>query len=161
VIALAVRWDARVRLRYAAVAEGLAGRGFWADRSAISRWVQRFLPLFGAAARRHRRPVGPTRRVDETSCDFRGKQADIDRAIDDHGQVVDAFFSERRDAAAAQAFVARAPAETEVTPERATTDEAKCYPPALRMVLPGVAHRRSQCLNNGLERDHSQLKQRL
>jgi transposase-like protein len=33
--------------------------------------------------------------------------------------------------------------------------------PALRAVLPGVGHRRSKYLNNGLERDHSHLKQRL
>ncbi len=51
--------------------------------------------------------------------------------------------------------------ETEVTPVRVTTDKAKCYPPALRAVLPGVEHRRSKYLNNGLERDHSHLKQRL
>jgi len=34
------------------------------------------------------------------------------------------------------------------------------YLPALRAVLPGVEHRRSKYLNNGLERDHSHLKQR-
>lgn len=60
-----------------------------------------------------------------------------------------------------QAFFERALAETEVTPVRVTTDKAKCYPPALRAVLPGVEHRRSKYLNNGLERDHSHLKQRL
>ena len=42
-----------------------------------------------------------------------------------------------------------------------TTDKAKCYPPALRVVLPDVEHRRSRYLNNGLERDHGHLKQRL
>ncbi|MGH2352129.1 MAG: DDE-type integrase/transposase/recombinase [Chloroflexota bacterium] len=75
--------------------------------------------------------------------------------------MVDAFFSERRNGAAAQAFFEQAMAETMVTPERVTTDKAKCYPPALRAVLPGVEHRRSKYLNNGLERDHSHLKQRL
>ena len=74
---------------------------------------------------------------------------------------MDAFFSERRDAAAARAFFERAIAATEVTPERVTTAKAKCYPPALRSVLPGVEHRRSKYVNNGLERDHSHLKQRL
>ena len=59
---------------------------------------------------------------------------------------------------AARAFFERAIAETEVTPERVTTDKAKCYPPALRAVLPGVEHRRSKYLNNGLERDHSHLE---
>ncbi len=161
VIALAVRWYARFRLSYADVAEWLAERGFAVDRSAIYRWVQRFLPLFGVAARRHRRRVGRKWRVDETYCDFQGRQAYIYRAIDEDGQVVDAFFSERRNGAAAQAFFERALAETDVTPVRVTTDKAKCYPPALRAVLPGVEHRRSKYLNNGLERDHSHLKQRL
>jgi transposase-like protein len=77
VIALAVRWYARFRLSYTDVAEWLAERGFAVDRSAIYRWAQRFLPLFGAAARRHRKWVGTKGRVDETSCDFQGKQAYI------------------------------------------------------------------------------------
>jgi transposase-like protein len=161
VIALAVRWYARFRLSYADVSEWLAERGFTVDRSAIYRWVQRFLPRFGDAARRHRTPVRKKWRVDETYCDYRGRYAYIYRAIDEDGQVVDAYFSERRNAAAAQAFFERAIAETEVTPERVTTDKARCYPPALRAVLPGVEHRRSRYLNNGLERDHSHLKQRL
>ena len=143
------------------MAEWLAERGFTVDRSAIYRWVQRFLPLFGTAARRYRRRVGQKWRVDETYCDFQGRHAYIYRAIDEDGQVVDAYFSERRNAAAAQAFFERAMAETEVTPTRVTTDKAKCYPPALRAVLPGIEHRRSKYLNNGLERDHSHLKQRL
>jgi transposase-like protein len=48
-----------------------------------------------------------------------------------------------------------------VRPARLTTDKAKCYPPALRAVLPNADHRRSRYLNNGLERDHGHLKQRL
>ncbi len=140
VIALAVRWYARFRLSYADVAERLAERGFAVDRSTIYRWVQRFLPLFGAAARRHRTRVRKKWRVDETYCAFQGKHAYIYRAIDEDGQVVDAFFSERA-TARAQAFFERAMVETEVTPVRVTTDKAKCYPPALRAVLPGVEHR--------------------
>src|SRR3954470_18077415 len=64
VIAVAVRWHARFRLSYADVTEWLAERGFVVDRSTVYRWVQRFLPLFGAAARRHRQPVGREWRVD-------------------------------------------------------------------------------------------------
>ncbi len=33
--------------------------------------------------------------------------------------------------------------------------------PALRSILPTVEHRRSRYLNNGIERDHGHLKQRL
>jgi transposase-like protein len=143
VIALAVRWYARFRLSYAGAAEWLAERGFLVAPSTVYRWVQRFLPRFGVAARRHRRSVGTKWRVDETYCDINGRHAYIYRAIDEDGQVVDAYFSERRNAAAARAFFERALADTEVTPERVTTDKAKCHPPALRAVLPHVEHRRS------------------
>ncbi|HZG69137.1 MAG TPA: DDE-type integrase/transposase/recombinase, partial [Herpetosiphonaceae bacterium] len=55
----------------------------------------------------------------------------------------------------------RAINETGSTPQRVTSDKAKCYPPALRKVLPQAEHRTSEYLNNGLERDHGHLKQRL
>ena len=83
------------------------------------------------------------------------------RAIDQHGQVVDAYFSKRRNAEAAESFFRRAITETGCTPARVTTDKATCYPPALRAVLPDVEHRTSKYLNNGIERDHGHLKQRL
>ncbi len=161
VIALAVRWYVRYRLSYADVVEWFAERGLIVERSTIYRWVQRFLPLFQDAARPHRHPVGSTWRVDETYTRLNGKWTYIYRAIDQAGQVVDAYFSERRNAKAAQIFLERAIAETEVTPVRVTTDKAKCYPPALRAVLPQAKHRTSKYLNNGLERDHQHLKQRL
>ncbi len=161
VVALAVRWYVRYRLSYADVVEWFAERGLIVDRSTVYRWVQRFLPLFGEAARAHRRPVGTKWRVDETYTRLNGKWTYIYRAIDEDGQVVDAYFSERRNARAAQTFFERAIDETGVRPERVTTDKAKCYPPALRAVLPDVEHRTSKYLNNGMERDHGHLKQRL
>jgi IS6 family transposase len=161
VIALAVRWYVRYRLSYADVGEWLAERGITVDRSTLYRWEQRFLPRFQEAARAHRHPVGDRWRVDETYCRVRGTWAYPYRAIDQAGQVVDVYFSARRNAAAAQAFFARAISATGVAPARVTTDKAKCYPPALRAALPDVEHRSAKYLNNGLERDHGHLKQRL
>jgi transposase-like protein len=161
VIALAVRWYVRYRLSYADVVEWFAERGLVVDRSTLYRWVQRFLPLFGAAARAYRRAVGTTWRVDETYVRLHGRWTYVYRAIDEAGQVVDAYFSERRNSKAAQTFFERAITETGVRPKRVTTDKAKCYPPALHAVLPKVEHRRSRYLNNGIERDHGHLKQRL
>jgi transposase-like protein len=146
-------------LSYADVVEWLAERGIMVDRSTVYRWVQRFLPLFAKAARFHRQPVGRKWRVDETYCRLNGRWAYCYRAIDQDSQVVDAYFSERRNAAAARAFFERAIAETGLTPERVITDRARCYPPALRAVLPTVEHRCSRYLNNILERDHGHLKQ--
>jgi transposase, IS6 family len=160
VIALAVRGYVRYRLSYADVVEWFAERGIVVDRSTVYRWVQRFLPLFGEVARAHRRPVGTKWRVDETYTRVQGRWTYIYRAIDQDGQVIDAYFSTRRNAAAAETFFRRAIDETGVTPTRVTTDKAKCYPPALRAVLPDVEHRTSKYLNNGMERDHGHLKQR-
>jgi transposase-like protein len=156
-----VRWYVRYRLSYADLAEWLAERGVDVARSTACRWVRRFLPLLGEAARRHCKPVGGRWRVDETYCRVNGRWAYCYRAIDQDGQVVDAYVSARRNTAAAAAFFARAIAETGVTPERVVTDKAACYPPALRALLPAAEHRTSKYLNNGLERDHGRLKQRL
>ena len=161
VIALAVRWYTRFRLSYADVVEWLAERGVAVTRSTVYRWVRRFLPRFQEAARVHRHAVGDRWRVDETYCRLHGKWTYLSRAIDQHGQVVDVSFSMRRNAAAAWACFARAIAATGVRPARVTTDKAKCYPPALRATLPDTEHRSSKYLNNGVERDHGHLKQRL
>ena len=160
-IAPAIRSYIRYRLSYADVAEWLAERGVAINRSTIYRWIQHFLPLFAEAARAHRVPVGGKWCVDETHCRLDGRWAYCYQAIDHNGQVVDAYFSERRNAAAAQTFFERAIAGTGVMPERIVTDRARCYPPALRAVLPSVEHRCSRYLNNALERDHGYLKQRL
>ncbi len=161
VIALAVRWYVRYRLSYADVVEWFAERGLGVDRSTMYRWVQRFLPFFQQAARAQRCPVVVKWRVDETYCRLNGKWTYIYRAIDQDGQVVDAYFSERRNATAAQACFERAIDETAVTPVQVTSDQAKWYPPALRLVLPRAKHRTSKYLNNSMERDHQHLKQRL
>ena len=75
--------------------------------------------------------------------------------------MVDAYFSQRRNAKAAETFFRRAINETGITPARVVTDKATCYPPALHAILPNTEHRRSKYLNNGLERDHQHFKQRV
>jgi transposase-like protein len=161
VIALAVRWYLRYRLSYVEVAELLAERGVAVDPSTVYDWVQAFTPRFLEAARAHRARVGGRWRVDETLLKVGGRWRYVFRAIDEHGQVVDVYLSDHRDAASARAFFERAMAATGVTPRAVTSDKAKCYPPALRAVLPEAEHRSSKYLNNGLERDHQFLKGRV
>jgi IS6 family transposase len=161
IIALAVRWYVRYRLSYAEVSEWLAERGILVDQSTIYRWVQHFLPLFGDAARQYRHPVGLDWRVDETYARIRGRWHYIYRALDGHGQIVDAYVSPTRDLAAARRFFERAIAASRTTPRRVITDKAGAYPPALALVLPGVLHRTGRYRTNGIERDHGFLKERL
>jgi transposase, IS6 family len=161
VIALAVRWYLRFRLSYAEVAEWLAERGVTVDPSTIDDWVQAFTPRCIDAARKHRSPVGTRLRVDETLLKIAGRWRYVFRCLDEHGQSVDVYLSDHRDAASARAFCERALASCDAAPTRITSDKAKCYPPALRALLPAAEHRCSKFLNNGLERDHQLLKGRV
>jgi transposase-like protein len=161
IIALAVRWYVRYRLSYAEVSEWLAERGVLVDQSTIYRWVQRYLPLFGEAARKSRAPVGQDWRVDETYARVGGRWHYIYRVIDGHGQIVDAYVSPTRDMVAARRFFERAIASSGTTPRRVITDKAATYPPALAAAVPGVLHRNGRYRTNGIERDHGFLKERL
>jgi transposase-like protein len=161
VIPLAVRWYIRFRLSYAEVAEWLAERGVTVAPSAIYDWVQAFTPRFLDAARRHRSPVGTRWRVDETLLKIGGRWRYVFRGLDEHGQIVDVYLSDHRDAASARAFFDRAMASSDAVPTRVISDKAKCCPPAVRARVPAAEHRCSKYLNNGLERDHQFLKGRV
>lgn len=161
VIALAVRWYLRYRLSYTDVAEWLAEHGITVNPSTIYDWVRTFTPRFIDAARAHRTPVRGRWRVDETYLKSGERQRYLFRAIDDQGQIVNVYLSDRRDTAAAQRFFESMLDTSGTIPTRITTDKAKCYPPALRAVLPLTEHRSSKYLNNGLERDHQHLKGRV
>ncbi len=161
IITLAVRWYLRYRLSYADVVEWLAERGITVDPSTIYDWVRVFTPRFIEAARAHRAAVGQRWRVDATYIQVGKHWHYLYRAIDEHGQIVDGYLSDRRNAAAARTFFEAAIDTSTVTPTQVTSNKAKCYPPALRAVLPNVEHRTSKYLNNGLERDHQHLKGRI
>jgi transposase-like protein len=161
IIALAVRWYLRYRLSYAEVAEWLAERGVNVDSSTIYDWVQAFTPRFIAAAHRHRSSIGRRWCVDETYLKIGKNWRYLYRAIDEHGQIIDVFLSDRRNADAARTFFKQAIDAGRVKPSRVTTDKAKSYPEVVRTLLPDVEHRSSKYLNNGLERDHQHLKGRV
>ncbi len=108
IIALAVRWYLRYRLSYVEVVEWLAERGVIVDPSTVYDWVRTFTPRFIHAARVHRSPVGSRWRVDETYLKIGRRWRYLYRAIDEHGQIVDVYLSDRRNASAAQAFFEQA-----------------------------------------------------
>lgn len=161
VIALAVRWYLRYRLSYAEVAEWLAERGITVDPSTIYDWVRAFTLRFIEAARPHRSPIGLRWRVDETYLKIGHRWCYLYRAIDEHGQIVDVYLSDRRNAAAARTVFQEAIDTSGVPPTRVTTDKAKSYSKAVQAELPNVEHRTSKYLNNGLGRDHQHLKGRV
>jgi len=90
-----------------------------------------------------------------------GQWRDVDRAIDQLGQVIDVFDSARRDGNAAHRFFERALGATKITPIEVVTDQAAMYPAVLEALLPAAWHRTDRYANNRVECDHGRLKARL
>jgi transposase, IS6 family len=146
---------------YRDVEELLAERGIEVDHTTIYRLVQRFTPLLADAARPCRHAVGDRWQVDETYVKVAGRWRYVYRAIDQFGQVIDVFVSQRRDATAARRFFERAVGATKRTPVEVVTDKAPTYPAVLEELLPAAWHRADQYANNRIEGDHGRLKSRL
>jgi transposase-like protein len=161
VIVLAVRWYLRFGLSYRDVEELLSERGVEVDHVTVYRWVVRFTPLLTDAARPCRHTVGDRWQVDETYTKVAGQWRYVYRAIDQFGQIIDVFVSQRRDATAARRFFERAVGATKRTPIEVVTDKAPTYPAVLEALLPAAWHRTDRYANNHIEAGHGRLKSRL
>jgi putative transposase len=64
-------------------------RGVSVDHSSINRWAIHFLPLIEKMARKHKRPVGSSWRLDETYIKVKGVWKYLYRAVDKQGKTVD------------------------------------------------------------------------
>lgn len=83
-------------------------RGVSVDHSTINRWAIRFLPLIEKMARKHKRPVGGSWRMDETYIKVKGFWKYLYRAVDKQGKTVDFLLTAMRDMAAAKRFFDKA-----------------------------------------------------
>jgi len=160
VIVLAVRWYLRFGLSYRDVEELLTGRGVEVDHVTVHRWVQRFTPLLAEAARPCWHAVSTRWHVDETYVKVAGRWRYIDRAIDQFGQVIDAYVPPRRDSSAAHRFFEQAIDDTKVSPSEVVTDRAPTYPMVLEELLPAAWHRTDRYANHCIETDCGRLMTR-
>src|SRR6201998_2100282 len=132
VILLAVGWYLRFSLSYRDVEELLAERGLHADHVTVWRWVQRYTPEIQRRLRPRLRPTNDSWRVDETYIRVKGKWVYLYRAVDSSGATIDFILSAKRDAAAAERFLAKAWGEaSHPAPRVINTDEYAGYPPAI------------------------------
>jgi len=160
VILLAVRWYLRCSLSYRDLEEILAERGIDVDHVTLFRWVQRFTPLLIDAARPCRHAVGDRWFVDETYVKVKGVWRYVYRAVDQHGQVIDVYVSERRDTAATRRFFTTALAAHR-SPAEVITDRAQALANVIDELIPAAFHNTVQYENNRCECDHRRLKARL
>ena len=66
VILVCIRWYVAYPLSYRGLEEMMEERGVSVCHSSINRWAIRFLPLIEKLARKQKRPVGGSWRMDET-----------------------------------------------------------------------------------------------
>src|SRR2546428_10357337 len=116
VITLAVRWYLRFGLSYRDVEELLAERGIEVDHVTVYRWVHRFAAEFAEAAAARRHIVGDRWHVDETYLKVGGTWRYLFRAIDQFGQVIDVFLSQRRTPELPRQIFMRATLRTRTSP---------------------------------------------
>ena len=130
------------------------------------RWVQRYAPEFVERWNRLCRPVGQSRRVDETYMKIQGEWRYLYRAVDRVGKTVDFHLSAKRDVAAARAFFGKA-VKSQGAPQTITPDGYAASHRAVRELkadgfLPeDTKLRSSKYLNDLIERDHRSVKQRI
>jgi len=132
VILPAVGWYLRFSLSYRDVEELLAERGLHADHVTVWRWVQRYAPQMERRLRKRLKATNDSWRVDETYVRVKGRWVYLYRAVDSDGATIDFLLSAKRDAAAAERFLAKAlGAENHPAPRVINTDKHASYPPSI------------------------------
>jgi transposase-like protein len=160
IIVLAVRWYLRFGLSYRDVEELLAERGIEVDHVTVYRWVQRFTPLLAEAAQPCRHAVGDRWYVDETYVKVACRWRYVDRAVDQYGQLIDAYVSARRGTQAARrCFTAALGSHGEAV--EVVTDRAPALVAVVDELMPRAFHDTEQYANNRIEADRVRREQRM
>jgi len=161
VILVCVRWYVAYPLSYRHLEEMMEERGVSVDHSSINRWAIRFLPLIEKVARKHKRPVGTSWRMDETYIKVKGVWKYLYRAVDKAGKTVDFLLTAKRDMAAAKRFFDKAMGANG-EPDKVAMDKSGANKAAIDAIngnrdVPIVV-RQVKYLNNIVEQDHRAIK---
>ncbi|MBD2750636.1 IS6 family transposase [Microvirga sp. BT688] len=173
VILLCVRWYLAYNLRLRNLEEMMAERGISVDHATVGRWVVRYSPELLDRFNLRKRAVSRRWHFDETYIKVRGRWMYLYRAIDNHGDTVEFWFSERRNLAAAKRFLSEA-LKRHGRPERIVIDGSQTNREAIlscdttdrlqdrsRRELKPIRIRQSAYLNNRIEQDHRAVKRRV
>jgi putative transposase len=108
IILFAVFFYVRYGVSYRDVEEIMEERGINVDHATLNRWVIKYSPLIASVAKKNKRSVATSWRMDETYIKVKGEWVYLYRAVDKFGDTVDFMLSERSDEAAATAFFKQA-----------------------------------------------------
>ena len=163
VILTTVRWYLRYKLSYGDVEELIGERGLKVDHSTVNRWVIKYAPLLAAVARRHKRAVGLSWRLDETYIKVAGGWKYYYRAVDKEGDTIDFLLTAKRDKLAATRFLRQAirnnctPAKINIDKSGSNTSAIKAYNDEAGT---DIEIRQCKYLNNIVEQSHRSVKQK-
>ena len=136
-------------------------RGMSVNHSSINRWAIRFLPLVEKMARKHKRPIGCSWRMDETYIKVKGVWKYLYRAVDKQGKTVDFLLTAKRDMTAAQRFFDMAMAANGA-PDKVAMDKSGANKAAIDAINAGravpIMVRQVKYLNNIVEQDHRAIR---
>jgi putative transposase len=161
VILVCIRWYAAYPLSYRHLGEMMVELGVSVDHSSINRWAVRFLSLIEKMARKHKRPVGGSWRMDENYIKVKGVWKYLYRAVDKHGKTVDFLLSAKRDMAAAKRCFDKAMGANG-DPDKVVMDKSGANKAAIDAINAGrnapILVRQVKYLNNIIEQDHRAIK---
>ena len=161
VFLVCIRWYVAYPLSYRHLEEMMEERGVSVDHSSINRWAIRLLPLIEKTARKHKRPVGGSWRMDETYIKVKGVWKYLYRAVDRRGKTVDFLLTAKCDMAAAKRFFDKAMGANS-DPSKVTMDKSGANKAAIDTINTGrdvpIVVRQVKHLNNIVEQDHRAIK---
>ncbi|QTL39947.1 IS6 family transposase [Xenorhabdus budapestensis] len=165
IIAQCVRWYLAYALNLRNLEEMMAESGIAVDHSTLSRWVHRLVPLMIKRYWRSKPAVGRRWRMDETSIKIKGQWSYLYRALDSGGNTIDFLLTVHRDKKAALRFFKKAMRQhgqlAVVTIDKSgankvAVDELNKGKPKEEVIV----IRQNKYLNNLIEQDHRNVKQR-
>jgi len=166
IILYAVFFYVRYGVSYRDLEEIMAERGVKVDHATLNRWVIDYSPLIAAEAKKRKRPVASSWRMDETYVKVKGQWVYLYRAIDKFGDTIDFMVSEHRDEAAATAFFKQA-IDANGFPSKVVMDKSGANYAGIEninmlLMLAGLICFIEICqvkyLNNLIEQDHRFIK---
>src|SRR6202140_5444290 len=166
IVVLCVRWYLSFKLSYRDLVAMMIERGISLAHTTIMRWVLHYTPEFEKRWNRYARSVGGSWRCDETYIKVKGALLYLYGAVDKADKTVEFYLSRTRDVNAARTFLSKA-IRNQRMPTKITLD---AYAASHRAVadlkesgelLKRVQVRSNKYLNNLIEQDHRQVKQRL
>ena len=165
IILQCVRWYVSYALSYRNIEEMMGERGFEIDHATLNRWVLHYAPLLEQKAKKYKRPVHGSWRMDETYIKIKGNWRYLYSAVDKYGKTVDFMLTKKRDQAAAKKFLRKAMMNNRM-PHRANIDKSGANRAALAhfnrpVFLAGERNfelLQVKYFNNIVEQDHRHIK---